>query len=559
MTGLKAVLIDPGKDPDTAIAPTSTSGVAGVAQVASVVPSAAAPGPAIITRAQWGADESLRTCEPDLSTSTVAAAIHHTASTNSYSAADVPGLIRGFYAYHTRSVAAGGRGWCDIGYNFLVDKFGRIFEGRAGSIDKAVVGAHTGGYNSRSFGVSAIGEYGSAAPPGVMIEAISQVVAWKFKTYRILAGVDVTIVAGSGEGAPRFAPGTLVTLPTIFAHRDVSLTACPGQGLYDQLGYIRARVSELSNASVAASPIWSLDSLTANASSISVKGWALDPETTASLDVIVAIDGAAHTMSASQDVPGLATAFPQNGTAHGFSATFPAASGQHEVCLTVLNVGAGTDVQIGCRWEDVHNAAPIGALDLVQTSPTTVRIAGWALDPDETNPIQIHVYLGDALYAVVAGGSRPDVGSIYGMGDNHGFDATFTVTPGEHQLCVYAINTPPGINQLIACRVVRAGNAPVGVIDSATATADAITITGWAFDPDTTDSIGVHFYVDGRWAGVTTASSPRADVGAVYGHGDNHGYTTTLPATSGTHHVCAYAIDTNGGTNPEIACRTVTP
>lgn len=78
-------------------------------------------------------------------------------------------------------------------------------------------------------------------------------------------------------------------------------------------------------------------------------------------------------------------------------------------------------------------------------------------------------------------------------------------------------------------------------------------------DPDTINSIGVHFYVDGRWAGATTASSPRADVGAVYGHGDNHGYSITLPATTGTHHVCAYAIDTNGGTNPEIACRTVTP
>ena len=420
-----------------------------------------------------------------------------------------------------------------------------------------MVGAHTGGFNTASIGIAAIGEYGTVAAPGEMIEAISQLVAWKFKTYRILAGVNITIVAGSGEGDARFSPGTVVTLPSIFGHRDVQLTACPGQNLYDQLGFVRTRVAELANTSVAASPLAAIDVFTAGTSDITVRGWALDPESTASIGVIVAIDGVAQTVTADQERPDLAVPYPSNGTKHGFSATFSASSGRHEVCLTAQNVGAGTDVSLGCDWKGVFNTMPIGALDLIQTSPTTIRIAGWALDPDVSDSIQVHVYLGDAMYAVAATGSRPDVGAIFGRGDNHGFDATFAVTPGEKQLCVYAINTPPGTNQLLGCRVVQVGKSPVGVIDSATATASTITVTGWAFDPDTTDPIGVHFFVDGRWTDATTAASPRADVGAIYGDGPNHGYSITLPAIAGTHRVCAYGIDSNGGTNPELACRNV--
>ena len=220
VSGLKAVLIDPGTDPAGTAATTQGSSTAGDAVIrdAAVLPAAPAAGPAIVTRAAWGADESLRTCNADLAPTTLAAAVHHTASTNAYNPEDVPGLLRGFLAYHTRPEAAGGRGWCDIGYNFLVDKFGRVFEGRAGSITKAVVGVHTGGFNSRTIGVAAIGDYSAAAPPGALLESLSQVIAWKFKTFRILGGstVDhglrrwrVQVPRGHGRHLPHrlLAPG----------------------------------------------------------------------------------------------------------------------------------------------------------------------------------------------------------------------------------------------------------------------------------------------------------------------------------------------------------------
>ena len=558
ISGLKAVLIDPGTDPAGTAATTQGSSTAGDAVIrnAAVLPAAPAAGPAIVTRAAWGADESLRTCNADLAPTTLAAAVHHTASTNAYNPEDVPGLLRGFLAYHTRPEADGGRGWCDIGYNFLVDKFGRVFEGRAGSITKAVVGVHTGGFNSRTIGVAAIGDYSAAAPSGALLESLSQVIAWKFKTFRILGGSTVTMV--SGGGASKYPEGTVVTFPTVYAHRDAQLTACPGQNLFDQMPYLRSRVADLANAAVYASPIWSLDSFGSNSSGIFGGGWVLDPESTASLELTVTVDGAPTRVVAAINRPDLAGPFPGNGTQHGFSFAIPASGGTHEVCITAGNVGAGNDVMLGCDWKTVANGTPFGSLDVVSTTASSIRIAGWALDPDTTAPITLHVYTRDNLTAVVANNYRPDVGAIFQRGDNHGFDATLPASAGVHQVCVYAINQPAGINQQLGCRTVQVGTPPVGVVDAAVSASGAVTISGWAFDPDTSASIGVHFYVDGGWATATTAGGSRPDVNAVYRITGNHGYSVTIPLAAGPHLVCAYAIDTSGGINPEIGCRIVT-
>jgi len=92
--------------------------------------------------------------------------VHHTVGTNTYTAAQVPAIIRGIYDFHVN-----GRGWSDVGYQFLIDRFGRIWEGRAGGVDKAVLGAQAGGYNSGSFGASVMGDYTSAAVPALAVQA----------------------------------------------------------------------------------------------------------------------------------------------------------------------------------------------------------------------------------------------------------------------------------------------------------------------------------------------------------------------------------------------------
>ncbi|MFT3874510.1 MAG: FG-GAP-like repeat-containing protein [Nocardioides sp.] len=179
------------------------------------------PKPQIFSRAQWGADESMRSASSLRYFEVHAGFVHHTVNANTYTRAQVPALIRGIYAYHVRS-----RGWSDIGYNFLVDRFGRIWEGRYGGVDRPVVGAHTLGYNDYSFAMSAIGNFDLVQPPKKMLRAYGRLFAWKLS----LHGVDAS--------STRQQVG-----PTMFqainGHRDAAATACPGKYLYAKLPRIR--------------------------------------------------------------------------------------------------------------------------------------------------------------------------------------------------------------------------------------------------------------------------------------------------------------------------------
>ncbi|HWJ08523.1 MAG TPA: N-acetylmuramoyl-L-alanine amidase, partial [Nocardioides sp.] len=185
------------------------------------------PKPKIYSRAQWGADERIRD-KASLSYYEVHAGfVHHTVNANSYTAAEVPGIIRGIYSYHVRT-----RGWSDIGYNFLVDRFGRIWEGRYGGVDRPVVGAHTQGYNQYSFAMSAIGNYDVARPSSAMVTAYGQLFAWKLS----LHGVSATSTAQR--------VGTK-TFQAINGHRDAGQTACPGKYLYAMIPSIREQAGAL--------------------------------------------------------------------------------------------------------------------------------------------------------------------------------------------------------------------------------------------------------------------------------------------------------------------------
>jgi N-acetylmuramoyl-L-alanine amidase/Domain of unknown function (DUF4214) len=182
-----------------------------------------APQPSIVSRAGWGADESLRTsCSNGTYDSTIkAAVIHHTAGTNDYTAAQSALIVRGVYAYHVRA-----NGWCDIGYNFLIDKFGTIFEGRWGGIDKAVHGAHAGSWNTNTMGVSFMMNSDSLTLPDVSLQSAVSLLAWKLGGfYRDPLGTTTLV------GAPE---------PVIFGHGVVMATDCPGTD-------IRARMQDIRN------------------------------------------------------------------------------------------------------------------------------------------------------------------------------------------------------------------------------------------------------------------------------------------------------------------------
>lgn len=211
---LKVDLVDPGtSDADGDIGSTPGATATGVQAK-----------PRVYSRAEWGADESIRKGEPQHG-EVRGAVVHHTAGTNSYGQSEVPAILRGIYDFHVN-----GRGWNDIGYNVLVDKWGRLWEGRAGGLENPIVGAHASGVNDETFGISAMGDYDTAAAPDEMVVDIERFIAWKLGRHH----VDPTGQATIGGS----------TRPTVIGHRAVSQTACPGQYLDARLGEIRSGAKE---------------------------------------------------------------------------------------------------------------------------------------------------------------------------------------------------------------------------------------------------------------------------------------------------------------------------
>ncbi|WP_306964476.1 N-acetylmuramoyl-L-alanine amidase [Streptomyces afghaniensis] len=202
---------------------------------AAGAPAAGAPAaerPAVTSRAAWGADESLVKDPPTYTADTQALFVHHTAGTNDYTCAESASIVRGVFLYHVRS-----NGWNDIGYHFLVDKCGTVFEGRAGGIDKPVLGAHTYGFNTATSSVSVLGDYGKATANTAVRESVAKVAAWKLGLYGIDPTGTTVLTAGADNG--KFKAGQKVTLHRISGHRDGYPTECPGQHLYDDLPEIR--------------------------------------------------------------------------------------------------------------------------------------------------------------------------------------------------------------------------------------------------------------------------------------------------------------------------------
>jgi hypothetical protein len=192
--------------------------------------------PPIITRAGWHADESIRRAGPYYADGIHLAIVHHTAGSNSYSKSQSASIVRAIELYHVQ-----GNGWNDIGYNFLVDKYGQIFEGRYGGITRPVIGAHAQGFNSGSVGISLIGDYSSTSITPAARAALVSLIAWRLD----LSHIDpLSKVVRVSAGNPRYAAGTAVTLNAISAHRDVYPTSCPGASLYAQLPSLRTEVSK---------------------------------------------------------------------------------------------------------------------------------------------------------------------------------------------------------------------------------------------------------------------------------------------------------------------------
>ena len=204
--------------------------------------------PHVITRKQWGANESWRKLycdgQPDYAPRLKMAYVHHTAGSNDYSMSEADDVVRAIYAYHVKS-----RHYCDIAYNFLIDRFGRIYEGRYGGMARPVIGAHAMGFNTGSTGISAMGDFTSVTPPAVVRTAYKKLLAWRLDVAHLPPKGWTTMVS-SGGSTTKYDEGQHVHLRIISGHRDTGYTSCPGNKLYQRLPRIRYRANQIGSPKI---------------------------------------------------------------------------------------------------------------------------------------------------------------------------------------------------------------------------------------------------------------------------------------------------------------------
>jgi hypothetical protein len=298
---------------------------------------------------------------------------------------------------------------------------------------------------------------------------------------------------------------------------------------------------------------------------VSVQGWAIDPDSTGSIEIDVWIDGSfggyGYANLARDDVK---QAYPSAGPNHGFSFSVGASPGAHNVCVYAIDANVPSlNTALGCRTATSTQPVdhpPIGNVEAAVRSPGGISVQGWSIDPDTTAPLQMHLYVDGAFAGYgTANMTRADVGAAYpGFGNNHGFDLVAPMPDGTHTVCVYAIDVGGSVNPNLGCRTVTISSSPFGNLESGSRSGTSATLQGWAIDPDTTGIIEIDIWSDGQFLGYGYASLNRPDVGALFTrYGANHGYTLTVAAGSSPRVICAYAINVYAGSNVELGCTQV--
>ena len=190
--------------------------------------------PPIVAREAWARGRCTPRVTPEYG-SVQLAFVHHTENPNGYAPSEVPAMLRAIFLFHRDT-----NGWNDIGYNFVIDRFGRVWEARAGGIDEPVTGAQAGGYNYCSTGIAVLGEYGGVPISPAARAALVRLLAWKLALHGTpVAGRVVVRVNPAGAVYSRFPANARVSLPRVAGHRDADSTECPGNAFYGELPDVR--------------------------------------------------------------------------------------------------------------------------------------------------------------------------------------------------------------------------------------------------------------------------------------------------------------------------------
>jgi SpoIID/LytB domain protein len=405
-----------------------------------------------------------------------------------------------------------------------------------------------GGFDSVTYTADGLRVRGWSAVQGTSQDALVHVYVNGQLTGGGVANQSRPDVAGAVPGVDDTAGFDLLVPQANFGNTVCAYAVAPSGGATQPLG-CKIAIGPIE-------PTGALEHAERTLAGISVSGWVLDPNTSGPTTVHVYVNGQPRLVTVADQPRGdVAAAYPTHNASKGFSATVPLDGAVSRVCAYAINVGPGSNREVGCRTVGTP-VDPFGSFEAATGRPDGIAVSGWAIDPDTADPLSVHVYVDGVMRAAVrADGARGDVaGAFPSYGANHGFSAVVEAGSGNHQVCIYAINAGPGANRQLGCRTAAVAADPFGSIDSAVRTLDGRwAVRGWTIDPNTNGPIDVHVYVDGQLRGVTPADIPRGDVAGAYpGTGLDHGFELLV---AGGQRVCVYAVNAGPGRNTELGCR----
>ena len=303
-------------------------------------------------------------------------------------------------------------------------------------------------------------------------------------------------------------------------------------------------------ASRSSPPIVTVGSVRVRPGLVEVAGSIVDPASVLPATVTGRVDGTARAAVQSIVV---------DGDTQTFTLSVPITGGvPTELCLDVRGARAASATSAGCTNVTGPDGPAIGSLDVARAAFGSLVVHGWAIDPDVSVPVEVHVYVDDRLVTGTrADRTRDDVGRAHPeYGAAHGFSATLAVGDGEHVVCAYAIDADDEDNALVGCRTFEMpSGSPFGALDVVRSSTSGVVVAGWAIDPDARTPIDVHVYADGRLVRGATAGRARRDVSAAYPEFPaDHGYEVTIDLNDGPHVVCAYGINEGPGANALLGC-----
>lgn len=292
---------------------------------------------------------------------------------------------------------------------------------------------------------------------------------------------------------------------------------------------------------------------------VRVRGWAVDPATSAPIAVVVYSCLQPKTiLRADLPRPDLAPSYPTLGPNHGFDAFLRLCPGEQLISVAAVDTSGQGSTWIGHKMVSVggqtfgHFDSATGTAPAPGQTLGSARIVGFAIDLDAFGPAKVRIRVnGRTVRIVTASRRRTDIAAAYPhLGGSYGFDETIPMGPGRHQVCVTALNINAGKDVDLGCRDVVVPANPAGALESVVSTGPGtLRVTGWAADADTTAAISVRLTVDGEDAGVHPANAARED------RRNGYGFDVTLTGLDpGEHTVCATALNVGGGSDLALGC-----